>query len=45
MCYKNKTSRVMDKFVARMKWFPMKERYTVFTEAIEMSQKIKKDNI
>jgi hypothetical protein len=43
--YRNKVSRVVDKFISRLKWLPMQHRYSIFEEAIEMSQKIKSDNI
>jgi hypothetical protein len=43
--YRNKVSRVVDKYISRLKWFPMQHRYSIFEEAVLMGKTIKAENI
>ena len=45
VCYRNKVGRLSDKYLSRLKWLPMQHRYSIFEGAIEMSQRIKTENV
>jgi len=43
--YRNKVSKVVNKFMSRLKWLPMQHRYEIYEKAIEAKFKRKEDNI
>jgi len=45
VAYRNKINKVVNKFMSRMKWIPLKSRYEIFEKAIEGGHAIKTANI
>jgi|LauGreDrversion4_2_1035121.scaffolds.fasta_scaffold346694_2 hypothetical protein len=43
--YRNKINKVVNKFMSRMKWVPLRNRYDIFERAIEGGIAIKNANI
>ena len=43
--YRNKVSKVVNKFMSRLKWLPLQYRYQVFEDAIESKHKQKEKNL
>jgi hypothetical protein len=43
--YRNKINKVVNKFMSRMKWVPLRNRYDVFERAIEGGIALKNANI
>ena len=43
--YRNKVSKVVNKFMSRLKWMPMLHRYEIFEKALESKNHQKAGNI
>ena len=43
--YRNKVSKVVNKFMSRLKWVPMLHRYEIFEKALESKNDQKQANI
>jgi hypothetical protein len=43
--YRNKVNKLSNKFMSRLKWLPMERRFEVFTQAANVSNEIKQNNI
>ena len=43
--YRNKVSKVVNKFMSRLKWMPMLHRYEIFEKALESKNNQKAGNI
>jgi len=43
--YRNKINKVVNKFMSRMKWVPLRNRYDIFEKAIESGISLKQANI
>ena len=45
MTYRNKVSKVVNKFMSRLKWLPMQHRYEIYEKALAAKQNCKEANI
>ena len=43
--YRNKVSKVVNKFMSRLKWLPMQSQYKIYEEAMKRNKEIKDSNI
>lgn len=43
--YKNKVSKTVNKFMTRLKWIPLEQRYEIFEKAMRSNKAIKQKNI
>lgn len=43
--YRNKINKLVNKFMSRLKWLPMEQRYDILTQAVKMHHEIKEANI
>ena len=43
--YANKTTRAINKFMSRLKWFPMLKKYEIFEKSIEGYFEMKNANV
>ena len=45
VAYRNKVSKVVNKFMSRLKWLPMQHGYLIYEKAIEAKHRQKESNI
>ena len=43
--YRNKVSKVVNKFMSRLKWLPMLKRYNIYKQALESKFEEKMKNL
>ena len=43
--YRNKVSKVVNKFMSRLKWLPLQHQYSIYEEAMKRNKQIKDSNI
>ena len=45
MTYRNKVSKLVNKFMSRLKWLPMVQRFSIYEKAIESKHRRKMASI
>ena len=43
--YKNKVARIVNKFLSKAKWIPLKHKFSIYERALKAHQTLKIDNI
>ena len=43
--YRNKVNKTVNKFISRLKWLPMEQKYKIFEKVIDRHLSIKQSNI
>lgn len=43
--YRNKVNKTINKFLTRVKWLPLKQKYQIYEKACQRYFRIKEDNI